>query len=232
MPESLQPADAEPAANRVLELSASLEALASPTRIQILHRLSSPAYAADLARQFRMTRQAVRKHLAALAEVGLVRSRPGRRGALPATLYGVSPIGLFALKERVRALAIRADPLDEPPPPTVHDARRGGPRLQPGPGLLMVHGDVPGRWLPLRGEAWVLGREPKAEVPLPYDPYASARHALLVREEERWAVTDLDSSNGTFVDFRRLPPGVATPIRVGSILTVGHSQLLLKTGEP
>ncbi len=56
-------------------------ALADPTRRAILAALASrgPATATDLAARLPITRQAIAKHLALLAEAGLVRPEPGER---------------------------------------------------------------------------------------------------------------------------------------------------------
>jgi len=56
-------------------------ALADPTRRAILAALASggPATATDLAACLPITRQAIAKHLALLAEAGLVRPEPGER---------------------------------------------------------------------------------------------------------------------------------------------------------
>jgi DNA-binding transcriptional ArsR family regulator len=56
-------------------------ALADPTRRAILAALASggPATATDLAAHLPITRQAIAKHLALLAEVGLVTAEPGER---------------------------------------------------------------------------------------------------------------------------------------------------------
>jgi DNA-binding transcriptional ArsR family regulator len=56
-------------------------ALADPTRRAILAALASggPATATDLAAALPITRQAIAKHLALLAEAGLVRAEPGER---------------------------------------------------------------------------------------------------------------------------------------------------------
>jgi DNA-binding transcriptional ArsR family regulator len=56
-------------------------ALADPTRRAILAALASggPATATDLADRLPITRQAIAKHLALLAQVGLVRAEPGER---------------------------------------------------------------------------------------------------------------------------------------------------------
>ena len=56
-------------------------ALADPTRRAILAALAAggPATATDLATQLPITRQAVAKHLALLADAGLVAGEPGER---------------------------------------------------------------------------------------------------------------------------------------------------------
>ena len=56
-------------------------ALADPTRRAILAALASggPATATDLADALPITRQAIAKHLALLAEAGLVTAEPGER---------------------------------------------------------------------------------------------------------------------------------------------------------
>jgi DNA-binding transcriptional ArsR family regulator len=69
------PRDTEAIAERVFT------ALADPTRRAVLAALASggPATATDLARRLPITRQAIAKHLALLAEVGLVTAEPGER---------------------------------------------------------------------------------------------------------------------------------------------------------
>jgi DNA-binding transcriptional ArsR family regulator len=65
------------------------EALADPTRREVMRRLAEggPATATELAGDLPVTRQAVAKHLATLAEAGLVTSdRQGRE-----TLFSFTP---------------------------------------------------------------------------------------------------------------------------------------------
>jgi DNA-binding transcriptional ArsR family regulator len=69
------PPDTEAVAEQVFT------ALADPTRRAILATLAAagPATATDLAARLPITRQAVAKHLALLAEAGLVTAEPGER---------------------------------------------------------------------------------------------------------------------------------------------------------
>jgi DNA-binding transcriptional ArsR family regulator len=69
------PADVEAIAEQVFT------ALADPTRRAILAALAAggPATATDLADRLPVTRQAIAKHLALMAEAGLVTAEPGER---------------------------------------------------------------------------------------------------------------------------------------------------------
>ncbi|MFC5186262.1 ArsR/SmtB family transcription factor [Actinomadura harenae] len=74
-PDADSDADAEAVAEQVFA------ALADPTRRAVLAELASggPATATDLAGRLPITRQAVAKHLALLADAGLVTAEPGER---------------------------------------------------------------------------------------------------------------------------------------------------------
>lgn len=214
-----------------VELAKALEALANPLRVAILHRLSTPAFMPDLAQELQMTRQAIKKHLDALEAVGLVTAVPSRRGALRAMEYRTNPAGLFAFKEHVWGLAIPADPSLAQPAVTMPAANTERANGSNGYGLLLVHGDQPGRWFGLNGRVpAVVGRDPKVEVSLAYDAFASARHALLRHAPGGWTVTDLQSTNGTRINFRPVPAGETITLRPGDLLTVGKSHLLLRDG--
>jgi DNA-binding transcriptional ArsR family regulator len=71
----MPPPDTEAVAEQVFT------ALADPTRRAILAALAAggPATATDLATRLPITRQAIAKHLALLAETGLVTAEPGER---------------------------------------------------------------------------------------------------------------------------------------------------------
>jgi DNA-binding transcriptional ArsR family regulator len=100
------PPDAERIAERVFT------ALADPSRRAILAALASggPATATDLAGRLPITRQAIAKHLALLAEAGLVRAEPGERRRVR---YRVSSAPMQVAQQFLAALARDWDgPLD------------------------------------------------------------------------------------------------------------------------
>lgn len=72
------------------------------------------------------------------------------------------------------------------------------------------------------GDATVLGRSPQADVRLE-DPYASDFHVRLVAKDGRLTLHDLGSTNGTYVNGRR----VTTPLDLqrGDAVQVGKTVL-------
>ena len=75
--------------------------------------------------------------------------------------------------------------------------------------------------LTFNGESLVLGRDPDCDHPLDY-PMVSWRHARLTANGETGAVEDLGSTNGTFVNGRRIPgPGHLVTVRPGDVIGLG-----------
>jgi DNA-binding transcriptional ArsR family regulator len=79
-------------------------ALADPTRRAILAALATggPATATDLADRLPITRQAIAKHLALLAQAGLVRAEPGERRRIR---YRLSSAPMQVAQQFLAALA-------------------------------------------------------------------------------------------------------------------------------
>ena len=61
---------------------------------------------------------------------------------------------------------------------------------------------------------------------VPSSSTVSGLHARIQKIEGGLLVTDLDSTNGTFIDDKKLRPGVAAPISPGSCITFGNISLL------
>jgi DNA-binding transcriptional ArsR family regulator len=79
-------------------------ALADPTRRAILAALAAggPATATDLAAQLPITRQGIAKHLALLADAGLVTAEPGERRRVR---YRLRPAPMQLAQQFLAALA-------------------------------------------------------------------------------------------------------------------------------
>ncbi|GER31714.1 SMAD/FHA domain-containing protein [Striga asiatica] len=58
-------------------------------------------------------------------------------------------------------------------------------------------------------------------------PTVSAVHARIQKTEENLLITDLDSTNGTFIGEKRLQPGVVYPASPGNLVTFGDTNLAI-----
>jgi pSer/pThr/pTyr-binding forkhead associated (FHA) protein len=99
------------------------------------------------------------------------------------------------------------------PPPRPAKAGRGTPRL-----LVVTGGALKGTTLDLTEQQITLGRANDATLVL-NDDYASSRHARIFPQDGQWIVEDLGSTNGTYLDRRKVtrptPVPVGVPIRIG-----------------
>mgnify|MGYP000936460660 CR=1 FL=1 len=94
--------------------------------------------------------------------------------------------------------------------------------------------DVPARRFELPARCLV-GRSRACDLVLP-ERQVSAQHAALEWTGERWQLRDLASSNGTYLDDRRLPSGDIVPLRRGAVLRFsgddGPGWCLVDDGAP
>ena len=88
------------------------------------------------------------------------------------------------------------------------------PSLRPPTAVLIVcdDGSEEGETIRIRKERFVIGRT-EGDLTIGHDSQISSRHAelrqVLVREKYRWILTDLKSTNGTYV--RRAGPAGTRP---------------------
>ncbi|MFU8872886.1 FHA domain-containing protein [Micromonospora sp. SL4-19] len=91
---------------------------------------------------------------------------------------------------------------------------------------------APERRFVLTGGQMVIGRRSRSRgvnpdidlVGPPEDPGVSHLHALLVAEQDGWAVVDLESANGTYLNdpsSNPIDPNVHVPIRDGDKIYLG-----------
>jgi uncharacterized protein len=100
-------------------------------------------------------------------------------------------------------------------------------------GLTIVRGPRVGRTYELRDEVVVIGREEQSVDFAVVDPAISRRHARLTRQGDRYTIEDLKSSNGTFVNSKRISGPVL--LAEGDSIDLGKAARLsyqsLETGE-
>jgi len=85
--------------------------------------------------------------------------------------------------------------------------------------LVITSGAKAGTEIPLGSEPLTIGRSSESGLVI-RDDYTSTHHARLLLWNDEWMIQDLDSTNGTFLDGKRVsvPTQVPldTPIRIGA----------------
>lgn len=98
-----------------------------------------------------------------------------------------------------------------------HDSQSEEPEV-PTVAVLLIHDSEPPRRVELGAQRLVIGRQEDCDLVIA-DPQVSRKHAEIAQRPDGWWLSDLDASNGTFlndtlVKERRLHPGDV--IRLGS----------------
>ena len=81
----------------------------------------------------------------------------------------------------------------------------------------------------LEGDRTTIGKSAENDVPLSDDPTASRIHAVLEWFSAGWCVTDLGSSNGTWVNGERI--WTAHRLRHGDEIRIGQTRVLFHDAE-
>jgi len=101
-----------------------------------------------------------------------------------------------------------------------------GPSMTRGRGgheLILLRGDAKkGKTIRLRPSGHTIGRSPEADVVID-DPYASELHARVETHDGGTLVHDLGSTNGTYVNGRRIT--APTPVGRGDTVQIGKTIL-------
>jgi pSer/pThr/pTyr-binding forkhead associated (FHA) protein len=92
--------------------------------------------------------------------------------------------------------------------------------------LIVVSGALAGRRVDVGAQPITIGKGP-ATLQIADDPAVSTRHAELLLRGGAFVVTDLGSTNGTFVNSQR----IAQPTRLadGDLLRFGNTQMKFRT---
>lgn len=214
-------------------LAAYMKVLGNPKRLRLLQLLVKPHYIEEIASELKLARQTAQEHVQQLLDIGVVQRVRGRRDSGPVTEYVVVPQRLFTIHEEFGKLGVLELEFEkrEEMRPLTQPLVTGAPvqREEDLPRLTIVHGMRIGQTEALTGNGpWLLGRDPTATVCLDYDPFVSSRHAELRRVPGGFEVADLYSSNGTFVDWKRIPRGTTRKLENGSVVRIGKSILLFR----
>ncbi len=91
--------------------------------------------------------------------------------------------------------------------------------------LVVTAGSLAGTRLRLGSGAILIGRAEDSTLVLD-DDYASTRHARIVHQGNGYAVEDLGSTNGTYLDRTRIT--APTPVPVGVPIRIGRTVIELR----
>ncbi len=221
-------------------LAQRLRPLGNASRLLLIDMLSQPLYVEEIAAKLNMSRPGARKHLDALVDIGVLRKRVGRRDSGPVVEYMLDRAGLFQIQVQFAEVGARKNPpADNQTTRTllaeIPSRNNGGSAGIPQPSLTVVRGIDEGRIYCLgntSNKVWRLGRGPETDIQLDYDPFVSTRHAEIVVQEQGLVLTDLYSKNGTYVNWRRMRPGVEVPLARGDIVGVGKTRFVLQVQAP
>lgn len=219
------------------QLKETFEALSNEKRVHLLDFLTVPKYMEEIASELGITRESARRHIDKLRDADLVEQRPGRRESGPVNEYVVVPQEMFRLAEALRETGVQESGegrhLDTAPGGSATVASRE----IDDPSIIIAHGWELGKRIPLgglgrgpdeRSDDWEIGRADDAAVPLGFDPYVSEKHAAIRRDEDRLALRDLSSTNGTFVNGEELHSGEEHTLASGDVIEVGRSLLVFR----
>ena len=239
MPEDpMNPAEPRAPLDPLEALAEDLDALSNIQRLRLLHLLTRPRYAEEIADALGMSRQSALKHIEKLQERGFVRALHGRRSTGPVIEFLVVPQRLFAAGVAIGNLGnlepeggpnLRADDrtvvLDKPGAAASEPA---APSTARSAHLLLLNGPAAGSRQPLGPETarWTLGRDEDRNLRLSHDPFISGRHAEIQTDGNGHVLVDVFSANGTFLNFARIPRGGRVPLKVGDVIGLGHTFLV------
>jgi biotin operon repressor len=238
------PAPATPAAktadDALESLAEDLDALANIQRLRLLHLLTRPRYAEEIADALGMSRQSALKHIEKLQERGFVRAVNGRRLTGPVIEFLVVPQRLFASGVAIGNLG-NLEPEGGPSmrveEQTVVLDASGAPAAEPAPAtprthhhIMLVNGPAAGTRFSITSEQsrWTIGRDDDRHLRLAHDPFVSGRHAEIQHDNGQHVLVDVFSANGTFLNFARIPRGGRVPLRIGDVIGLGHTFLVFQ----
>lgn len=218
------------------KLAEDLDGLSNLQRLRLLHFLTRPRYAEEIAEHLGMSRQSALKHIEKLEERQFVRAVHGRRASGPVIEYLVNPSRLFAVGVALGNLG-RLEPEGGPAvrfsqkTEVLNDDGQPKPQLdaEPRPAqLLVTSGPSAGVKYGLAADKrrWTMGRDEDRDLRLANDPFVSGRHAEIQTERTGPVLVDVFSANGTYLNFMRLPRGGRVPLRPGDVIGIGHTVLV------
>src|SRR5207247_10091730 len=97
------------------------------------------------------------------------------------------------------------------------------------PSILILRGLRPNWEYPIHDGVNIIGRADEQPVDIDLQPqerddrvWSSRQHAAITRNGGTLIIEDLGSSNGTYVNRRRVPPSEKRPLEDGDVIQIGE----------
>jgi DNA-binding NtrC family response regulator len=153
-------------------------------------------------------------------------TRVGGADVPEARLQDGTEIALGTWRALFRAVQAAGDPAEATRASRLTRVRPGGPAHDdsPPPARLRIRVGGRERVVPVPFDGVVVGKDAGCDVVLD-DPFVSARHLEMKGRAGRWQLSDLGSTNGTFVGGARV---TQTELPFGAVVTLGDIELALE----
>ncbi len=79
---------------------------------------------------------------------------------------------------------------------------------------------------------FIIGRDPRSDIPLPDDPLASRNHAMINLIHGQYVIHDMNSLNGTYVNNNPLAKGETAVLALGDTIVIGKTTITVAAGIP
>ncbi|MHB8587131.1 MAG: FHA domain-containing protein [Thermoplasmatota archaeon] len=212
-------------------LTASLRALASERRLDVISLLQRPRYIEEIARDLKISRQGAQEHLAQLVAEGIVEKQHGQRETGTVVEYRLVRARIFAILEELREMtAVPIDPSSKPLFRTMALPSEVRFDRSESAEIVVLNGPELGARIALRNEAKavLLGRDPECRLKLDWDLQVSNRHAEIRKDSTVFVIVDTFSRNGTVLNGRTMQPGTPAKLRSGDVISLGRTLVLFR----
>lgn len=96
--------------------------------------------------------------------------------------------------------------------------------------VLVLSGPLKGHKYFVKSDSPILiGRSEEANIRIGYDDFCSRRHAVLYWKDDVCLIEDLNSTNGTFLNDKRIHGKVE--LKKGDVIGLGDTELLVGTED-
>jgi pSer/pThr/pTyr-binding forkhead associated (FHA) protein/tetratricopeptide (TPR) repeat protein len=95
------------------------------------------------------------------------------------------------------------------------------------PYLTITFSDLTVNKMKLEGTEWTIGRSDECLVNI-NDTKASRKHCQIIKDGNKFFVTDLGSSNGTYLNKRRMKANKIAPLNSGDVIRIGSTQFVFE----